>query len=141
MGLDVGDRRIGVALSDSEQILASPLTTIVRYDDNTAIQSILNLVAKYDVQKIIVGLPYSLRGTLSAQAEKVKIFVETLSPRTKIPIEFRDERLSTVAVNRMFIESGKKKSKQKEQRDSAAAAYILQGYLDSLKTSTDDEIH
>jgi putative Holliday junction resolvase len=141
LGLDIGDKRIGVAISDSEQILASLLTTIVRYQDDKTIDAILEITEKYEIQKIIVGFPYSLDGTINKQAEKVKTFVETLSTRTKINIEFRDERLSTVAVNRMFSEAGLKRSKRKEQRDAAAAAFILQGYLDSLKTYTDDKVY
>lgn len=141
LGLDIGDKRIGVAISDSEQILASPLTTILRYHDDKTIDAILEITEKYEIQKIIVGFPYSLNGNINKQAEKVKTFVERLSTQTKINIEFRDERLSTVAVNRMFGEAGLKRSKRKEWRDAAAAAFILQGYLDSLKTCTDDKVH
>jgi putative Holliday junction resolvase len=134
LGLDVGDRRIGVAISDSEQILASPLTTIVRADDDKAINAIIELANKYEVRKIIIGLPYSLSGNIGRQAEKVKAFVEKLSQRTKTDIELRDERLSTVAVDRLLRDAGIKSQRRKEQRDAAAAAFILQGYLDSLKT-------
>lgn len=134
LGLDIGDRRIGVAISDPEQILASPLTTIVRDNDDKAIDAIAVLANKYDIRKIIMGFPYSLNGTVGKQASKVQVFADKLSGRTKIDIELRDERLSTVAVDRLLMETGKKSRKRKEQRDAAAAAYILQGYLDSLKT-------
>ena len=135
LGLDIGDRRIGVAISDPEQILASPLTTIVRDDDEQAISAIINLVTKYQIMKIIIGLPYSLSGNMGNQAIKVKTFVDKLSQHTKTEIELRDERLSTVAVERLLMEAGKKSQKRKEQRDAAAAAFILQGYLDSSKAS------
>lgn len=136
LGLDIGDRRIGVAISDPEQILASPLTTIVRDDDDKAIDNIVDIVNKYEVQRIVIGLPYSLNGKIGEQAYKVKTFVEKLSKCTKVNIEFRDERLSTVAVTHLLIEAGMKKKnrKIKERRDAAAAAFILQGYLDSLKS-------
>ena len=134
LGLDIGDKRIGVAISDPEQILASPLATIVRDDDDKAIDAIIVLVNKYDVRKIIIGFPYSLNGNVGKQASKVQAFVDELSNRTKTDIELRDERLSTVAVDRLLMEAGMKSRKRKEQRDAAAAAYILQGYLDSLKT-------
>ena len=141
MGLDIGDKRIGVAISDSEQILASPLSAVEGDDDERKIEAILEILEKYQIQKIIAGLPYSLNGSIGKQAEKVKSFIEKLSVRTRINIELRDERLSTVAVNRMFSESGLKRSKRKEQRDAAAAAFILQGYLDSLKINTDDKVY
>jgi putative Holliday junction resolvase len=134
LGLDIGDRRIGVAISDPGQILASPLTTIIRENDSTAVDSIIELVGKYEVQKIIIGFPYSLNGQIGKQAEKVQAFVEKLSQHTKVDIELRDERLSTVAVDRLLIGTGMKSQRRKEQRDAAAAAFILQGYLDSLKT-------
>ncbi len=136
LGLDIGDRKIGVAISDPEQILASPLTTIVRDDDDQAISAIINLADQYQIMKIIIGLPYSLSGNMGNQAIKVKTFVDKLSQHTKTEIELRDERLSTVAVERLLMEAGKKSQKRKEQRDAAAAAFILQGYLDSLKASS-----
>ena len=133
LGLDIGDRRIGVAISDPEQILASPLTTIVREDDDIAVGKIVEIVNKYEVQRIVIGLPYSLDGNIGRQASKVKTFVEKLSKCTKADIELRDERLSTVAINHLLIEAGIKSRERKERRDAAAAAFILQGYLDSLK--------
>lgn len=133
LGLDVGDRRIGVAISDPEQILASPLTTILREDDDSAIGAIVEIVNKYDIQRIIIGLPYSLDGSVGSQAGKVKSFVEKLSKCTGVDIELRDERLSTVAVNHLFTEAGVKNRDRRDRRDAAAAAFILQGYLDSLK--------
>ena len=135
LGLDIGDRKIGIAISDAEQILASPLTTVIRNDDEQAIHDILALVNSYQVEKIIIGLPYSLNGNIGNQAGKVKVFVDKLAQRTNVEIELRDERLSTVAVERLLMEAGMKGQKRREQRDAAAAAFILQGYLDSLKAS------
>ena len=134
LGLDIGDKRIGVALSDSEEILASPLTTIIIDTDEKAIGTILELVDKNDVKRIVVGMPYSLDGTFGKQANKVMAFVEKLSRYTEVDIKIQDERLSTVAADRLMIEAGFKNSRRKEKRDSAAAAFILQGYLDSLKS-------
>ncbi len=132
MGLDVGDKRIGVAISDPEEIIARPLAVIPRDEDKSAIDAISRLVEQYDIRRIIVGLPYSLDGSLGRQADKVKNFVETLSRAIAVEIEFRDERLSTVATQRLLSEAGKKRS-GKSRRDDAAAAFILQGYLDSRK--------
>jgi putative Holliday junction resolvase len=141
LGLDVGDKRIGVAVSDPDQILATPLTTVIRDNDDSAIKTIVELVNKYEVQKIIIGFPYSLNGNVGQQAEKTKVFAEKLSQYTKVAIEFRDERLSSAAVDRLFREAGVKMQRRKEQRDAAAATFILQGYLDSLKTLTNDTVY
>lgn len=132
MGLDVGDRRIGVAMSDPEGIIASPTKIVTRDDDNTAIDAILRLVDKYEIKVIIVGMPYSLDGSAGLQAGKVKEFVNELSRKTSARIELRDERLSTIGAGRLLRQAGNKKAK-KSPRDDAAAAFILQGYLDSLK--------
>jgi putative Holliday junction resolvase len=133
LGLDVGDKRIGVAISDPEEILASPLATITREDDKKAIADIIKLVDQNDVERIVVGLPYSLDGSIGGQANKVMDFAERLSQHTRASMEMWDERLSTVAVERLLRESGSKKARKKARLDAAAAAFILQGYLDSLK--------
>lgn len=134
LGLDIGDKRIGVAISDTEEILASPLDTILRDTDEGSINAILELVNRHGVQRIVVGLPYSLDGSIGEQADKVMNFVDKLSRCTEVGIETRDERLSTIAVERLLIDAGAKKNTIKSRRDAAAAAFILQGYLDSLKT-------
>ena len=133
LGLDVGDRRIGVAVSDPEKILASPLVTITRDSDDKAMNAIVELVNKYDIERIVVGLPYSLNGNIGKQASRVMDFIQKLSQNTRAEIETRDERLSTVAVERLLAEAGIKGARAKSRRDAAAAAFILQGYLDSLK--------
>jgi putative holliday junction resolvase len=131
LGLDVGDRRTGVALSDPLGILASPLLVFELKNDVEDIAFILKLVEQYDVEKIIVGLPQSMDGTMGSQADKVKVFGEKLKNQSPVPVEYRDERLTTVSAKRMLIESGNKKySKNKKvEYDSAAAAVILQSYL------------
>jgi putative Holliday junction resolvase len=135
LGLDIGDRRVGVAVSDPEEVIASPLTVITRDSDSATIDAIVRLVGQYDVKRIVVGLPYSLDGSLGIQASKVKDFVDELSQSTSAGIELRDERLSTMAVERLLRGAGNKKAREKLRLDAAAAAYILQGYLDSLKVS------
>lgn len=133
LGLDIGDKRIGIAISDPEEILASPLTTVTRDDDEKAIEAILELVNKHEVQRIVVGLPYSLDGSIGRQANKVMSFVEELSKHTEAEIETRNERLSSVAAERLLAEASTKRKTARLRRDAAAAAFILQGYLDSLK--------
>jgi putative Holliday junction resolvase len=129
LGLDIGDRRIGVALSDPEGILASPLTVINRRDESFDIEAIKDIINRQQVGQVIVGLPLSLDGSLGQQAEKVKDFVRKLSEQVEIPVEYRDERLTTVFAERLAQASGGKKAK-KAGHDAQAAAIILQGYLD-----------
>src|SRR4030042_2443440 len=140
LGLEVGDHRIGVAISDPEEILARPLTTIIRENEQNAIDAIIQLVDQYDVKRIVVGLPYSLDGSVGKQATKVMDFVNRLSKGTDAKIETWDERLSTVAAERLLREADNKKADNRAKRDAAAAAFILQGYLDSLKVCDHEHI-
>jgi putative Holliday junction resolvase len=133
MGLDIGDKRIGVALSDPEDILATPLTAILRDDDQTAIDKIIELVGTNEVNRIIIGLPYSLSGAQSSQTINTMQFVEKIKDALSIEIVLEDERFSTSVAQRLLSQSGKKKRKDKGTIDAAAAAYILQGYLDKKK--------
>ena len=130
LGLDIGDRRIGVALSDPEGILASPLTVIERIEDSQALAAIIEIINKQDVGQVIVGLPRSLDGSLGRQAAKVKDFADRLAGQIKVPLEYRDERLTTVMAQRLKRASSGKKTRQKARYDAQAAALILQGYLD-----------
>ena len=131
LGLDIGDKRIGVALSDPQGILASPLTIIDRTGETADFEAIIDIVGQQQVGRIIVGLPRSMNGSLGMQAEKVKAFVGQLCGHIEIPLEFRDERLSTVSARRLMREAGGgKKRKEKARDDAIAAAIILQGYLD-----------
>ena len=132
MGLDVGDKRIGVALSDPLGIVARPLTIINGSDTVTAISAILDVVSQNQVGQIIVGLPCSMDGSIGQQAEKVKGFVAELCEQTRVPVEFSDERLSTVAAKRL-IQGMKKTGKKNRDDDDVAAAIILQGYLDEAR--------
>jgi putative Holliday junction resolvase len=130
LGLDIGDRWIGVALSDPGGILASPLTIIERTEDNQALAAIIEIINKQDVGQIVVGLPRSLDGTIGGQADKVKEFAQKLAEQVEIPLEYRDERLTTVMAQRLKRASGGKKGRGKTRYDAQAAAIILQSYLD-----------
>jgi putative Holliday junction resolvase len=129
LGLDIGDKRIGVALSDPGGILASPLTVINRRDESRDIEAIIDIISQQRVGRVIVGLPHSLDGSLGEQAEKVKAFTQRLASRIQVPLEYRDERLTTVMVERLRRAAGDKK-RRKARDDAQAAALILQGYLD-----------
>ncbi|UCC91140.1 MAG: Holliday junction resolvase RuvX [Dehalococcoidia bacterium] len=130
LGLDIGDKRIGVALSDPQGILASPLTIITRQNETADIEAIINITSQHQVERVVVGLPRSMDGSLGKQAEKVEAFVQKLSSQTKVPVEFRDERLSTVSARRLMQAAYAKKPRKKALDDAVAAAIILQGYLD-----------
>jgi len=133
LGLDIGDKRIGVALSDAEGILASPSTIIDRKDDTADIEAVTDIVNRYEVKQIIVGLPRSMHGSLGKQAEKVEDFTRKLCNCIEVPVEFRDERLTTVSARRLMREARPGKTRKKVRDDAIAAAVILQGYLDEGK--------
>ena len=133
LGLDIGDKNIGVAISDPEEILASPQGIIKRDNDQNAIDAIIELINEYDIKRLVIGIPYSLSGAIGNQAESVLFFKEKLSQNTDIDIEMQDERLSTIAAENLLIDAGVSGKRKKERLDAAAAAYILQGYLDSRR--------
>jgi putative Holliday junction resolvase len=134
LGLDIGERRIGVALSDSLRIIAGALTVVERVTEDAALKQIIDLARENEVERIVVGMPRSLDGSLGRQAQAVQSFVDLLKERTDIPVVTWDERLSTVAAERTMLEVGMKRDKRKKRRDSLAAAIILQGYLDREKS-------
>jgi putative Holliday junction resolvase len=143
LGLDIGDRRTGVAISDAQGLLAFPLSVIDQKDEEAAIADVIRFAQEYQVERIVVGLPYSLDGSLGGQAKKVTAFTERLrnvvaseakqSHFARVDIQMWDERLSSVAAERSMIEAGTKRSRRKQQRDAVAAAFILQGFLDSSR--------
>ena len=133
LGLDVGDRWIGVALSDPLGILASPLTRIERTDDEAAVKAIADLVGKHEAKAVVAGLPYCMDGSLGPQAVSVQGFLRKLAQSLSVPIQTSDERLSTVAATQGMIEAGASRESRKGKIDAAAAALILQWYLDRLR--------
>ncbi len=130
LGLDIGDRRIGVALSDPGGILASPLTIIECQEEQRDIEAIIAIVNQHQVGRIVAGLPRSLNGSIGPQAEKVMAFITLLRRHTTVPVEFRDERLTTVSARRLMQAARTKRTKTKVRDDAVAAALILQSYLD-----------
>ncbi len=119
-----------MALSDPRGILSSPYTIIERSDDKQAIEAIIDIINQQQVEQIIAGIPLSMDGTVGKQAEKVKSFVQSLSNQTQVPIEFRDERLTTVEARRIMLTSRSRKNRRKSRDDAVAAAVILQSYLE-----------
>jgi len=133
MALDVGERRIGVALSDPTRTLASPLTTIRAVPRSTALKRILTLICDYQVTALVVGLPLTMNGDIGPQATLVQQFVDELRPLIDIPISFVDERLTTVAAERMMIDLKIKPEQRRARIDEVAASIILQDFLDSQR--------
>jgi len=130
LGLDIGDKRIGVALSDPGGVLASPLVIIERKDAELDIRAITDIVDQHQVGQIVVGFPRSMDGSTGGQAGKTKDFTQRLSSHTDVPVVFRDERLTTVSARRLKREAGTRKTRHKVRYDAMAAAIILQDYLD-----------
>ncbi|TET37633.1 MAG: Holliday junction resolvase RuvX [Dehalococcoidia bacterium] len=135
LGLDIGEKRIGVAIADPEGLLAIPLTVIERVGEEADLEAILALANEHGVRRIVVGLPRSLDGSIGKQAERVLSFSKVLSQRTDVPVDTWDERLSTVAAERLLRDAGVKSDKRRARRDAMAAAIILQGYLDRERAS------
>ena len=133
LALDFGERRIGVALSDPLGMLASPLTTIERAtaDTDAAIDAVLALAEEHEAAEILVGIPYLMSGRIGAQARITLDFAQALAERTHIPVTHADERLSSVQADRMLAQSGAGDARDKGRTDAAAAAVILQAYLDA----------
>ncbi len=116
-------------------ILASPFTIIDGSDERQALEAIVAIINQHQVGQIVVGLPRLMDGSIGKQAEKVKAFVQRLGRHTQVPLRFRDERLTTVSARRLMQAARTKKMKRKVRDDAAAAALILQGYLDEAQNS------
>ena len=136
MGLDIGDKTIGVAVSDLMGLTAQGVTTIKRVGKKKDIEAIKQIIAEKQVNKIVSGLPKNMNGTVGPQGEKVQKFCELLKEETNLPIEFWDERLSTVAAERSLIEGNVRRENRKKVIDMLAAVIILQGYLDRLRLTS-----
>lgn len=132
MGLDLGTKTIGLALSDVERRLASPLDTIKRVKFSQDAGALLQRAQDFDVQALVFGLPLNMDGTAGPRAQATRAFMRNLRKLTPIPFVFWDERLSTAAVTRELIAQDASRAKRAEVVDRMAAAYILQGALDRL---------
>jgi putative Holliday junction resolvase len=137
MGLDVGSHTIGVALSDELGLTAQGLETIRRKSTDQDLQTLTRIVTKYEVSRIVVGLPKNMDGTLGPQAEKMLKWKRTLEEALRLPVETWDERLSTVGATRILLEADVSRKKRKRSVDKIAAVLILQGYLDANREHQD----
>ncbi len=130
MGLDLGTRTIGVALSDTRQTTATPLETIARTKFTADAARLLDLAAAHEVAGFVLGLPLNMDGSEGPRAQSVRAFARNLAQRSELPIAFWDERLSTQAVTRTLLEADLSRARRAALVDKLAAAYILQGALD-----------
>ncbi len=137
LGLDYGEKRIGVAVSDPLGITAQPVEVL----ENGDIEGLLRIIRDYEsldsvrdegIEEIVVGLPKTLKGEIGISAQKVLEFVEIIKKEVNIPIVTWDERMTTAAAEKNLIAAGLSRGKRKKVIDKMAAMFILQGYLDSL---------
>ncbi len=133
MGLDVGDKTIGVALSDPMFLMAHPLETIKRKKTSTDIEYLVKLIEANEVETIVVGLPKNMNNTIGPQSMKVMSFVDLLKKKTDKEIVYEDERMTTLQSERVLIDMDVRRENRKEHIDKIAATFILQTYLDRRK--------
>jgi putative holliday junction resolvase len=131
LGLDLGSKKIGVAISDDLLLTAQVLTSIHRTTLDKDLAAIRALAEEYQVQEILVGLPVNMDGSRGSAAQRTEAFIEDLRQILPIKITLWDERLSTVAAEKILLEGDLSRRKRRQVIDRLAAAYILQGYLDS----------
>mgnify|MGYP003191066370 CR=1 FL=1 len=135
LGLDYGSKTVGVAVSDPLGLTAQKVETIWRKQENKlrrTLARIEELIAEYEVEKIVLGFPKNMNNTVGERAEKALEFGEMLKKRTGLEVIMWDERLTTVEADRTLIEAGVRRENRKQYLDGIAAVFILQGYLDSL---------
>ena len=132
LSMDVGDKRIGMAISDVMGWTAQGIPTLERRNKKYDLEFIRNVIEEYQPERIVVGLPKNMNGSIGPQGEKVKAFAENLKEHFKQEILFWDERLSTVSAHKVMIQGDVSRKKRKERVDQVAAVLILQNYLDYL---------
>ncbi|MCX7623512.1 MAG: Holliday junction resolvase RuvX [Thermomicrobium sp.] len=133
LGLDIGERRIGVAVSDELGLVASPVATVDL--GREGLERVVELIDRYAPSVVVVGLPVTLRGREGPQAAETRRFVDRLRPHVRCPIVFWDERLTSTAAERLLTESGVQRKRRREKIDAVAAALMLQSYLDAQRAS------
>lgn len=133
LGLDLGTKTIGVAISDGMRYSATPLITIKRQKFTADAEVLLSLIADNAAVGIVLGLPLNMDGSEGPRAQSTRAFARSLAQKTAIPIAFWDERLSTAAVTRTLIEADTRRDRRAEVVDKLAASYILQGALERLR--------
>jgi len=132
LGLDLGSKTIGLALSDVGRQIASPLETIRRVRFQIDAAALLRISEKHAIAGLVIGLPLNMDGSEGPRVQSTRAFIRNLLPLTTLPIAFWDERMSTLAVTRTLLDADASRARRAEVVDKMAAAYILQGALDRL---------
>jgi putative Holliday junction resolvase len=135
LGLDLGQRKIGIALSDVERMIASPHSTYLRQNMNKDLGTLKRIAKDMGVIGFVIGLPISIQGHETSNCETIRAFATKLSDRSELPILVQDERFSTAAATRALKETGIKRKNRDQVDDKMAAAFLLQGVLDSRSYS------
>ncbi len=138
VGLDVGEKRIGVALSDELAIAAHPFTVVVRDGLEKDLRKIGEIVQEYSAAGIVVGLPLNMNGTIGESAKRVLSFIDSLKKKLPVSVEAWDERLTTVSSEKVLLEADLSRKKRKKVIDKVAAALLLQCYLDNRRRESED---
>jgi putative Holliday junction resolvase len=133
IGLDLGEKTIGLALSDTMLTIATPMETLARGKFSADAAKLEKMIADLDIGGLVVGLPLNMDGTEGPSAQSARAFARNFTARSLLPIVLSDERLSTAAVTRTLIEADASRKRRSEVVDKMAAAYILQGVLDRLR--------
>jgi putative Holliday junction resolvase len=132
LGLDLGSKTIGLALSDTLRTIATPMEVIIKSKFTKDAEKLITIIKEHKVAALVIGLPMNMDGSEGARCQSSRQFAENFNGKYDIPIIFWDERLSTVAVTRTLLEADTSRKKRKKVVDKMAAAYILQGALDNL---------
>lgn len=133
LGLDLGTKTIGLALSDVRFTIASPLETIRRSKFSVDAEALIRVAERHEVGALVIGLPLNMDGTAGPRVQATRAFVRNLAPLTPLPVAYWDERLSTAAVTRALLDADASRARRGDLVDKLAAAYILQGALDRLR--------
>lgn len=139
LGIDYGDVKIGISVSDPIGLIAQSVETIKYTDINKALDRIIELVNKYNIETILVGMPKNMNNTLGPRAEKTEKFIDILKSKCTCNIVTWDERLSTVSAENLLISSNVRRDKRKKVIDKVASTFILQSYLDYLNRNKNSE--
>ncbi|MCD6142468.1 Holliday junction resolvase RuvX [Candidatus Acetothermia bacterium] len=133
LGIDYGTVRIGLAISDPDGIIASPLPVYIRTDIRSDVEHIARLVRESGVERIVIGLPLNMDGTAGEMADEVAVFADRLRAQLSIPVVTFDERMTSTEAERVLLQANVSRKKRRGIRDSLAAVLILQSYLDFIR--------
>jgi putative Holliday junction resolvase len=139
LGLDVGTKTVGIALSDPLGITAQPVTTLRRWNLESDVAELKRLAVEHGVSRVVVGLPLNMDGSEGPRAAAARAFGDAVNAATGLPVEYQDERLTTVAAERVLLEADVSRRKRREVIDQLAAQLILQTWLDARHPAHDHE--